>query len=178
MPEKTIWTIGHSTRSFAGLLSLLQEFEIGLLADIRSYPGSKRLPHFNKAYLEVELPKNGINYLHIKDLGGRRTPLPDSLNTALESGGFRGYADYMTAPVFKQAVEQLEKEAFRVRTVYMCAEAYWGSCHRALLSDFLKHRGWTVIHIVNTGTTQEHPYTRQARIENGQLNYSQPDLFS
>jgi uncharacterized protein (DUF488 family) len=178
MPEKTIWTIGHSTRSFAELLSLLQEFKIGLLADIRSFPGSKRLPHFNKGYLEVELPKNQISYLHLKDLGGRRAPRRDSINTGLISGGFRGYADYMETPVFKQSVEKLEQEALRVRTAYMCAEAYWRNCHRALLSDYLKHRGWKVIHIVNASSTEEHSYTRPARIENGQLNYRQPDLFS
>jgi uncharacterized protein (DUF488 family) len=178
MPEKTIWTIGHSTHSFTELLCLLQEFEIGLLADIRSYPGSKRLPHFNKGHLEVELPKNQINYLHLKDLGGRRAPHRDSIHTALLSDGFRGYADYMETPVFKQFVEGLEQEALKVRTAYMCAEASWRNCHRALLSDYLKARGWKVIHIVRANSSEEHPYTNMARIENGQLNYRQPDLFS
>lgn len=178
MPEKIIWTIGHSTRTFAELVSLLQDVDIHLLADIRHFPGSKRLPHVNKSHLEAVLPKNKINYLHFKNLGGRREPSRDSQNTALVSDGYRGYADYMETDGFRQAVVRLEQEALQAHTACMCAEASWRSCHRALLSDFLKHRGWKVIHIVGPSSSEEHPYTRQARIQNGQLNYHQPDLFS
>ncbi len=178
MPSKTIWTIGHSTRSAHEFLTLLKNFNIELLADIRSFPTSKRLPHFNKEPLEALLVKNNIKYLHIRDLGGRRKALADSANTAWQHSAFRGYADYMETEAFKSAIQQLEAFAAQQHTAYMCAEAVWWSCHRALVSDFLKARGWTVMHILQEGRSQEHPYTKAARIVNGNLSYHEPDLFS
>ena len=178
MSEKKIWSIGHSTRSSETFLQLLQDAGIALLADIRSFPGSRRLPHFNKAGLEVSLSKHSINYLHLKDLGGGKTPRQDSLNTAWPVSGFRGYADHMETAAFKKAADLLEEQALLTPTAFMCAEAAWRNCHRSLLSDYLKARGWEVIHIVNANSNTPHPYTKEARIVNGQLSYRRPDLFS
>jgi len=77
----TIWTIGHSTRPFEELVALLNSFNIKLVADIRSYPGSRKFPQFNKEALEISLPENNIQYVHLKYLGGRRKVNPDSKNT-------------------------------------------------------------------------------------------------
>lgn len=178
MPEQTILTIGHSTRSFEQFLQLLQAYRIGLLADIRSFPGSRRLPHFNKACLEATLATHGINYLHLKDLGGGRPALPHSINTAWPASGFRGYADHMGTEAFKKAAGQLEETALRQPTAFMCAEAPWRSCHRQLLSDHLKAKGWQVVQIINETRSEEHPYTKEARLVNGQLSYHRPDLFN
>ena len=67
---------------------MLHSFKIQTLVDIRNYPGSKRYPHFNKEALEVSLPANGIQYLHIKELGGRRKPVQNSINTAWRNEAF------------------------------------------------------------------------------------------
>src|SRR4029453_10264621 len=93
--ENRIWTIGHSTRSAVDFLQLLQAHSIALLVDVRSFPSSRRYPQFNKANLQELLNASGIQYLHSPSLGGRRTPRPDSINTAWLNPGFRGYADYM-----------------------------------------------------------------------------------
>src|SRR5678810_307848 len=93
--NKTIWTIGHSTRSFEEFLEMLHSFSIKLIADVRSYPGSRRFPQFNKEALEVSLPQDSIQYAHLKNLGGRRKANPDSKNTGWRHAAFRGYADYM-----------------------------------------------------------------------------------
>jgi uncharacterized protein (DUF488 family) len=42
----TLWTIGHSTRPLQNFVSLLEENRIELLADVRRFPGSRRLPQF------------------------------------------------------------------------------------------------------------------------------------
>ncbi len=70
--DKTIWTIGHSTRSLEEFVAMLHSFNIDAIADIRSFPGSRKFPQFNKEALEISLPENNIQYLHIKSLGGRR----------------------------------------------------------------------------------------------------------
>ena len=175
--NNSIWTIGHSTRPFELFVEMLQSFEIKLLADIRNYPGSKRYPHYNKDVLEQSLAEKGIVYRHFKDLGGRRKPLVNSVNTAWRHSAFRGYADYMETEEFKLAAESLQQIATTERTCYMCSEAVWWSCHRALLSDYLKIRGWNVFHIMEKGKATEHPYTKAARIENGELYYNEPGLF-
>lgn len=175
--KRVIWTIGHSTSSLEEFLSLLHSFQINLLADIRNYPGSKRYPHFNKEALEVSLPQNNIKYQHLKDLGGRRKPIKDSVNTAWQHAAFRGYADYMETATFKKAIADLESAATNNRTAYMCSEAVWWSCYRSLVSDFLKVRGWTVLHIMGSLIAKEHPYTAPAQIVNSQLVYSNTELF-
>ncbi len=104
----TIYTIGHSTRTFEELVDALQAHDIRTLVDIRSFPISRRLPHFNRESLEVELPKHGIAYVWLKELGGRRNKIRnDSPNTGLRNDSFRNYADYMLTPEFAQAIERL-----------------------------------------------------------------------
>ena len=40
----------------------------------------------------------GLGYEWYEELGGRRTPAPDSPNVALRNLQFRGYADHMATP--------------------------------------------------------------------------------
>ncbi|MGZ3885327.1 MAG: DUF488 domain-containing protein [Bacteroidia bacterium] len=166
-----IWTIGHSTHSGQEFIGLLQECEIEVLADVRTFPGSKRFPQFNKEQLRQLLGKHHIDYRHFLQLGGRRKSTAGSVNAGLKHASFRGYADYMQSPEFTAALCELETLAHQKRLVYMCAEALWWNCHRALISDALKFKGWTVLHIMAKGKIQEHPYTSAASFENGQLSY-------
>ena len=177
MNPKTIWTIGHSTRTLEQLLALLHSFNIRMLVDIRNFPGSRRYPHFNKEVLENFLPANNIDYQDFKELGGRRKPVEGSINTAWRNEAFRGYADYMETIEFKKAIDKLEAIAEKQPTAYMCSEAVWWSCHRALVSDYLKWKGWTVIHIMNLQKATEHPFTKPASVADGVLRYSEPGLF-
>ena len=179
MPEEnnTIWTIGHSTRSLDEFLALLRSFNIELVADVRNFPGSRKYPHFNKESMEATLPQHNIQYVHLKNLGGRRKVNPESKNTAWKNEAFRGYADYMETNTFKEGITELMSIALKQRTAYMCSESVWWRCHRAMISDYLKAQGWIVLHIMDVSKSQEHPYTSPARIVNGVLNYSDPSLF-
>lgn len=173
MKAKEIWTIGHSTHPQEEFVEILKSFDIQLIADIRSLPGSRKFPHFNKESLEKSLPEHGIAYSHFIDLGGRRKTRKDSHNTAWRLDAFRGYADYMETDMFKEAVEELEAVARKQRVAYMCAEAVWWSCHRSMVSDYLKNEGWTVMHIMGKGKAEEHPFTSPARIEKGKVVYTE-----
>lgn len=171
----TIWTIGHSTRTFDEFLKLLQSFKIKSLVDVRHYPGSRKFPQFNKDSLEKSLPENNIEYTHLIDLVGRRKPNSNSKNDAWRLDSFKGYADYMATEDFKQALNTLKEIAAEKQTAIMCAEAVWWSCHRSLISDILKVDGWEVLHIMSEKKATEHPYTAPARIVDGKLNYSKKD---
>ena len=171
--QKIIYTIGHSTRTQQHFVEMLQSFSIEVLIDIRSYPGSKRYPHFNKENLETTLPQKNIGYVHLKSLGGRRQSGPDSKNIAWKNASFRGYADYMNTNEFRNAIQELEAIAIKQRTAYMCSEAVWWRCHRSLVSDYLKAKGWIVYHIMEIEKSMEHTYTKPAKIIDGKLSYEE-----
>ena len=105
--DKQIFTIGHSTRSLEEFIYMLKDFEINALADVRSYPGSKRFPHFNKENLFRNLEVAGIKYIHIGNLGGRRIPNKNSNNIVWKNDAFRGYADYMETDQFIKGINEL-----------------------------------------------------------------------
>ena len=168
----TIFTIGHSNQPLEPFLDALAAHRIALVADVRRFPASRRHPHFGQTRLSESLAAAGVAYRHFPDLGGRRTPRPDSRNTAWREAGFRGYADYMETPAFAGALAHLMDEAGTRRTAVMCAELLWRSCHRGLIADRLKSSGHEVIHIVSATRSEPHPFTSAARIVNGELTYT------
>jgi uncharacterized protein (DUF488 family) len=169
--QLSLWTIGHSTLAIEEFVRRLEEFQIKLLTDVRSFPGSRRYPHFNKERLRSSLAAAGIEYVHLPELGGRRRARPDSINMAWRNESFRGYADYMETEGFQLGIAKLLKFAAHTRTAIMCAEALWWRCHRSLISDYLKVEGNEVIHIIGGGKSEPHPFTSAANIANGELSY-------
>lgn len=174
----TIYTVGHSTRSLEDLLEALRAHGIKTLVDIRAFPMSRRHPHFNRESLEQELPKAGMLYVWKKELGGRRGKQPgESPNTALRNDSFRNYADYMLAPQFAAAAEEVRQLADRAPTAIMCAERLWFQCHRMLVSDYFTAYGHLVEHIDGVGHTRRHQLMKEAQVVNGRLLYNAGQLF-
>lgn len=176
--QNIIYTIGHSTHSITQFIEMLHSFAIKTLADIRRFPGSNKYPQFNKDNLEEALKQNGICYIHLEDLGGRRKVQANSKNNKWRNDSFRGYADYMETPAFENAVTKLEIIAMKQTTAYMCSEAVWWRCHRSMVSDYLKAKGWKVMHIMAVGKAEEHPYTSPARVVDDRVCYYDEDLFN
>lgn len=166
-----IWTVGHSTRSGEEFTEILLAHKIEVLLDVRTFPSSRRYPQFNRASLAERLALQKIRYQHEPRLGGRRTPKPDSHNTAWRNAQFRGYADHMETEEFKRGIQELLELSSEKRVAVMCAEAVWWRCHRSLIADYLKAEGHEVIHIVDEKKTEEHPFTSAAGIIDGKLSY-------
>jgi uncharacterized protein (DUF488 family) len=169
--EVQLWTIGHSTRSADEFGKILREHDIKRLVDVRSFPGSRRYPQFNKTALSDFLRTLGISYEHAPRLGGRRKPHPKSHNIAWKNASFRAYADYMESEEFKEGIRDLIAIARKDSTAIMCAESLWWRCHRSLIADYLKAGGVTVVHILDEKKTEMHPFTSAARIVDGELSY-------
>lgn len=168
----SLYTIGHSTRTLDDLIATLQAHQVQTLADIRAFPMSRRMPHFNRDSLEQSLPAAGIRYVWMKALGGyRKQVLEESPHVALRNQSFRNYADYMLTPEFAAAARQLVELAEQSRTCYMCAERVYFRCHRMLLSDWLVAQGHQVWHIDGKGAPRAHKLTAEARALDGQLIY-------
>lgn len=172
-PE-TIWTIGHSTRTLEEFLGLLREYRIEAIADVRSFPGSRRYPYFARDALAETLPAYAITYQWLPKLGGRRKVQPGSPNNAWRNTSFQAYADHLASAEFAEGLHELLTLAAHQRTALMCAEAVWWRCHRSLIADTLKLRGIEVIHIIDATHSTVHPYTSPAHIVDGRLSYALP----
>jgi uncharacterized protein (DUF488 family) len=174
----TLYTIGHSTRSLEEVVSALKAHGVETLVDIRAFPVSRRLPHFNRESLEVELPKHGIRYVWMKALGGyRKAARKGSPHSALRNANFRNYADYTLTSEFEQAMAELLQIAENSRTAYMCAERVFFHCHRMIVSDWLTAHGHEVLHIDAEGPVRRHKLTAEARLIENQVIYRGDQLF-
>jgi uncharacterized protein (DUF488 family) len=174
----TLYTIGHSTRELSELISALQAHGIKTLVDIRSFPMSRRLPWFNRENLEEEMPRSGIRYVWLRELGGRRKrQLKESPNPGLRNDSFRNYADYMLTPEFQAGIQNLLEISERGPAAIMCAERVYFRCHRMLVSDYLTAHGHEVLHIDNEKPARKHQLTRDARMIEGRLLYPGDRLF-
>lgn len=156
----------------ADFLELLTLHGIETLVDIRAFPMSRRLPHFNRESLERELPTAGMEYHWKKALGGRRSRTRnDSPNTGLRVEAFRNYADHMLTTEFQQGITEVLALAATRRTAIMCAEAVYFRCHRMLVSDWLTANGHQVLHILDKNPPKPHRLTAEAQLIDGQLLY-------
>lgn len=167
-------TVGHSTASQAEFTKLLTEAGIEALVDIRSYPGSRRYPHFGKEAMSRWVPEAGPAYVHEITLGGRRhTPAgTESRHPGLTHKAFRSYADYMDGSEFDAGLSAVLDLASVAVTAVMCSEAVWWRCHRRLVSDaaVLLH-GTEVIHLFPDGKLVAHHPLECAEIQDGKLVY-------
>ena len=167
-----VYTLGFSNRTWEQTREIFAAFNIQRLVDIRTLPGSKHTPQFNLEQLKVALPRDGIEYIHMKSLGGLRKPVKDStVNAAWQNSGFRGYADYMQTPEFQTALAELIRLLEQKTTVYCCTEAVFWRCHRQLVSDALLLRGYRIGHIFTSSKVEEHKLTNFAKVEAFQLTY-------
>jgi len=154
---KSIFTVGHGRRSAEEFKELIKEYSILRLFDVRTLPHSRFNPQFNREVLSAGLKSEGIEYVHMKELGGLRKEISGFSGNGAKSGSSRGFEDYMMTRDFKEALLILEKLAVEKRSVIMCAETSPVICHRFFLADALRNRGFEVIHILGPGRSQVHP---------------------
>jgi uncharacterized protein (DUF488 family) len=166
-----VFTIGHSTRSSEQFVSILKAHDVERLVDVRTIPKSRRVPQFNSDALAISLREQGIDYVHLKSLGGLRHAKQDSVNTGWRNASFRGYADYMATPEFRAGLERLLDLAREKRTAIMCAEAVPWRCHRSLIGDALLVRDVQVEDILSTTSRREHKLTPFAKVEGAEIFY-------
>jgi uncharacterized protein (DUF488 family) len=171
-PEQTsIATVGHSTHPIEEFVGILQAHGIRQLVDVRTMPRSRRVPQFNKENLAASLQAADILYSHIPGLGGLRHPKRDSTNMGWRNASFRGYADYMQTPEFRENLEKLIELAAQSPTTIMCAEAVPWRCHRSLIADALMARGISVTEILSAKQSRPHTLTPFAQVSGMEVTY-------
>jgi len=135
------------------LLELLMRYEIQEVVDVRSHPGSRYHPQFNRPVLQKAVEAAGMEYRWAGEyLGGR----PDGENEA-EAREDTDVKNALRRDRFRQGLERLVELASSKRTAVLCAEEDPYRCHRS----FLIARGlreWpnvTVLHIRGDGRVEK-----------------------
>ena len=163
----TFFTIGHSTRTIAEFVDLLQESHVDFVVDVRSIPRSRTNPQFNGESLPETLAPWQIAYEHIAELGGLRGKTPStepSPNNYWRVRGFRNYADYALTKPFSVGLARLRKLGGQHRCAIMCAEAVWWRCHRRIITDYLLSEGEQVMHILGRSHVDKASLTPGAEV--------------
>jgi len=179
MGVPVLTTVGHGTLAADAFAGLVSAAGTDVVVDVRSFPGSRRHPHFGREQMQEWLPSFGVAYRWEKALGGFRKPDPRSPNVALRHPSFRGYADHMRTTEFRAALEGLVAAASGESVTVMCSEGLWWRCHRRLLADALVLPGTAEVrHILHDGRSEAHRVTEGARLaEDGLPVYDAGTLF-
>ena len=162
----TVFTVGHSNHSLETFLSLLEDHNVGMVADVRSAPYSRWVPHFNKNALDAALKKAGVAYEYVGgELGGR--PVDPS---CYDENGQVMYDRVAVTDLFKDALDRVVHAADDRRVALMCAEKEPLECHRTLLvARELAAGGVTVEHILADGSLETHDAAMDRLLDNFKL---------
>jgi uncharacterized protein (DUF488 family) len=166
-----IYTLGHSSRSIEKFIQCLKGHQVQLLVDIRTIPKSAKNPQYNQDSLRDAMAEVGIEYIHLKSLGGLRRTIKESKNIGWENPSFRGFADYMQTTEFEDALNNLIELGRQKQAAIMCAEGNPYRCHRSLVSDALLVRGIEVRHISSAKSASPHRLTSFAEVDGFRVSY-------
>lgn len=169
--KNVIYTVGHSTRTIEDFIALMKVYKIKTVVDVRTIVGSSYNPQYNQENLEKSLQSNNISYMRLEKLGGLRHSTKESTNTGWKNLSFRGYADYMQTPEFKEGIQQLITIAKENQTVIMCAEVVPWRCHRSLIGDALVIRNIAVKDILSEKSVKPHKLTLFAHVLGDTITY-------
>lgn len=168
----TVFTLGHSDRSFDAVLQMLRAHEVATLVDVRRFPGSKTHPQWNQVAIVEALPTE-IGYTWIAELGGRRYTKvgAETRNGWWKVKAFRDYADHMGSDEFAHGLQQLLDLARSRTAAIMCSEAVPWRCHRRLITDALLVSGVEVQHIISTSRTESAVLNAALHVRDAHLEY-------
>jgi uncharacterized protein (DUF488 family) len=173
MAEKNVlFSIGHSNHELPMFLRLLRQFDIQVVADVRSQPASRYVPQYNKDCLAGFLKSVDIQYLFMGlELGGR----PSNADYYDDEGHVL-YHQLAQDERFLEGLGRLERGRQDYRIALMCSEENPAVCHRHLLvGHVLSERGVSLHHIRADGTVQIDQEVR--RTQGKKVDVYQPSLF-
>jgi uncharacterized protein (DUF488 family) len=155
-----LFTLGHSNHPLEAFLELLGRHEVAAIADVRSRPFSRFVPHFSKERLERRLAQEGIGYLYLgAELGGK--PVRAAAPAAAPD-----YASRVAEPGFRAGIERLLAAGRQRRTALLCRERDPLDCHRLhLVCRYAKAKVAAIHHILPDGALEEQEATERRLLE-------------
>lgn len=152
--SRKIFTIGHSNLDIDGFIALLLQHKITALADVRSYPYSRYLPHFSKDSLHTALENAKIRYVFLGlELGARPN------NSSCYVNGKALYEKIAATEAFSQGIKRILKGSQNYTIALMCVEKDPITCHRAILvCQHLRKFDLDIDHILQDGSVESHQH--------------------
>ena len=149
--QPCLYSIGHSNIALEDLLSLLQRHHIEVVADVRTLPRSRYVPHFDAGPLQEALLRHGIRYVPLgEQLGGR----PDG-DEFYDEQDHVLYGRLARSQMFQAGIDRVLRGARNYRIALLCSEEDPSKCHRHLLiGRVLRDRGVAMLHIRGDGCIQ------------------------
>ena len=168
-----VFSIGHSLHEIDALIELLRRHGIAAVADVRSSPYSKHLPHFSRSELQRALNGAGIQYVFLgKELGARR----DERDCYVD--GQAKYELIAKLPAFTDGIKRVLTGAERMTLCLLCAEKDPITCHRTVLvSRELARLGLDVKHILADGRLETHEDAQKRMMLEEGFVPGQMDIF-
>ena len=156
-----LFTVGHSNHIIEDFITLLQKHGVTAVADVRSHPYSKYLPHFNQKLLKASLLDVGIRYVFLgKELGAR------SNNPNCYVDGKAVYEKIASTKEFNDGIQRILEGAKSYQISLMCAEKDPITCHRAVLvCQHLRESGLEINHILKNGDLETHHNLEERLLE-------------
>jgi uncharacterized protein (DUF488 family) len=143
---RTLYTVGYEGLTFEAYANKLIENDVSVLCDIRRNPLSRKFG-FSKESMSKLLPKLGISYIHIPELG-----IVSDKRRKLKS-----FEDY--SRLFQEYCKELPNKEIhiqkvdgllnsKIRVALTCFEHEPAFCHRSHLSSYIvSHYPATVKHL-------------------------------
>lgn len=155
-----IFTVGHSNLSIKDFIALLEQHHITAIADVRSHPYSRYLPHFNREPIQAVLRNAQIKYVFLgRELGARSSDL------SCYVGGKALYEKIAATDLFMEGIERVIQGAQKYKIALMCAEKDPITCHRTILvCKYLRQLNVDIEHILNDGNLETHSHLEERLI--------------
>jgi uncharacterized protein (DUF488 family) len=155
-PGAELYTVGHSNHPIEHFLALLQRHGIEVVADVRSRPYSRFVPHFGRERLARRLDDAGIGYLFLgRELGGK-PPKGETHAPPMT------YHARVAQREFRAGVDRLLQAAGASRIALLCRERDPLGCHRFhLVCRYLRPLGFEIRHILPGGEVETQPTTER-----------------
>ena len=133
---RTLATIGYEAATQDQLIDRLKRAGVEVLIDVRAVAASRRAG-FSKRVLAASLEAEGIDYVHLRQLG---TPKPG--RQAARAGRIAEmhaiYVDHLQEPAAQLELAKAAEIAGQRKAALLCYEADVHRCHRELVAERLR----------------------------------------
>lgn len=169
-----MYTIGYATKPIRDFIEQLQNYDVTVVADIRSVPYSKAFFDYHQEALAGHLKNAGIRYVYLGEELGPRSKNPRHYN---DSGQVQ-FDLLMQSSLYRSGIQRLfdgVQKGFNIAMVCACKDP--AICHRSLLVGWsLNHQhNHELTHIRHDGTPETQTALERRLLE---LTDTVPDIFT
>jgi uncharacterized protein (DUF488 family) len=141
-----IATIGYERQTQDAVLARLKEAGVDLLIDVRAVAASRRAG-FSKRVLAASLEADGIEYLHLRQLG-----TPKSGREAARHGRIAEmraiFEAHLEEPAAQLELGRATELAAERKAALLCFEADANGCHRLIVAERIReHIGCPIVNL-------------------------------